>query len=136
VTISATVGTRLTPWSAVSLCELGHSPLAVGHHPTRPGSLDRVGTLSGSNMWGGRGGARRVRGSFSTGADREQVSEGTVGNRAFALLAVRAATERCPELAGRSPTVLKSRVGVVSLWGRAPDDGARGINPAPVWRKC
>jgi len=61
---------------------------------------------------------------------------GVVDHRARALLAVATADSRGRPLAGRGPTVLKSCVGVASQRGSVPDRGARGADPAPVWRKC
>ena len=71
------------------------------------------------------------------GGSSTTCQEGVVDHHVPALLAAAtAADSRGRPLAGRRPTVLKSCVGVASQRGSVPDHGARGADPAPVWRKC
>jgi hypothetical protein len=136
MTLPASAGVRSTPWLATHLCDPSHSLTRYSHDRVTPAIDYRAAVVSRWNARGARENAQRIHGVYTTGDARPPVMEGAIDRCALALLVAATAGSRCRPLAGRSPTVLKSCVGVASQRGCAPCEGARGADPAPVWRKC
>ena len=136
MTIPASAGVRSTSWRATLECDARHMSPTERHGGTTARCTSGETAGAGWDARGERGNAQRVHLLFDAGDVRRPIMEGAVDRRALALLVAATAKSRCRPLAGRSTTVLKSCVGVASQRGCAPCDGARGADPAPVWRKC
>lgn len=136
MTLPASAGVRSTPRLTTPRCDPRHFSARYSHGWVTAAIDYRAAVVTRWDARGARENAQRIHGLFTTGDARPPVMEGAVDRRALALLVAETAGSCRQPLAGRSPTVLKSCVGVASQRGCAPCDGARGADPAPVWRMC